>query len=86
MGAMLVPLIRGLIMDYIALNAFFYGFSVVLLSLFFFGIYRAYAGDKVIVEDQGEFVHMPTRTSPELLQILDEDIAESESEDKEAVQ
>ena len=86
MGAMLGPLISGLIMDYIALNAFFYGFSVVLLSLFFFGIYRAYAGDKVIVEDQGEFVHMPTRTSPELLQILDEDIAESESEDKEAVQ
>jgi len=86
MGAMLGPLISGLIMEYIALNAFFYGFSIVLLSLFFFGIYRAYAGDKVIVEEQGEFVHMPTRTSPELLQILDEDIAESESEDKEAVQ
>jgi len=86
MGAMLGPLISGLIMEYIALNAFFSGFSIVLLSLFFFVIYRAYAGDKVIVEEQGEFVHMPTRTSPELLQILDEDIAESESEDKEAVQ
>lgn len=86
MGAMLGPLVSGLIMDYIALNAFFYGFSVVLFCLFIFGLYRAYAGDKVIVEDQGEFVHMPTRTSPELLQILDEDIAESESEDKEAVQ
>ena len=86
MGAMLGPLVSGLIMDYIALNAFFYGFSVVLFCLFIFGLYRAYAGDKVIIEDQGEFVHMPTRTSPELLQILDEDIAESESEDKEAVQ
>lgn len=85
MGAMLGPLISGVIMDYIAISAFFYGFSVVLGTLFFFGIYRAYTGDKIIVEDQGEFVHMPTRTSPEILQILDEDIAESASEDQEAM-
>jgi MFS family permease len=86
MGAMLGPLISGFIMDYISLNAFFYGLSVVLIVLFLFGLYRAYAGDKVIVADQGEFVHMPPRGSPELLQILDEDLSESESKDKGAVQ
>lgn len=86
MGAMLGPLVSGLIMDYISINAFFYGFSVVLAALFLFGIYRAYAGDKVIVEDQGEFVHVPTRTSPEILQILDEDTNEPPSNEAKTTQ
>ena len=81
-GSMIGPVICGFMMDYISLNAFFYSFSVMAFSLFAFSIYRSYVGDKIIVEDQGEFIPVPTRTSPEIIQILDDDDAHAESGEK----
>jgi MFS family permease len=66
-GAMLGPLISGFLMDFISLSAFYYGFSVILLSLFLFGLYRARYGNKVVIRDQGEFVPVPTRTTPGII-------------------
>jgi hypothetical protein len=38
-----------------------------------FGIYRARVGDKVIVEEQGEFIPVPARSSPSILEITEDD-------------
>lgn len=74
-GAMLGPLISGALMDYIALDAFFYGFTACLLALFAFGLYRAKVGEKNIVQDQGEFIPVPAAASgsPVILQIIEGD-------------
>lgn len=72
-GAMIGPLIGGAIMDVLGAGSFFTAFSIVFLSLFIYALYRAKVGRDVVVEDQGEFVNMPARTTPAILQIVEED-------------
>lgn len=72
-GAMIGPLIIGFLMDFISLSTFFYSFSVLLISLTLFGIYRAKVGNKVIVAEQGEFIPVPTRTSPSIMLMTEDD-------------
>lgn len=73
LGAMLGPLVIGFLMDFISLSTFFFSFSVLLLSLFLFGIYRAYRGNTVIVERQVEFIPVPSRTAPSVLLMTEDD-------------
>lgn len=73
-GAMLGPLIGGAVMDMIGTTALFVVFSVVFLALFVFGIYRAKVGRDINVEEQGEFVSVPVRSSPAMWQITEDDV------------
>lgn len=83
-GAMLGPLIVGFLMDFISLTTFFFSFSVVLLSLFLFGLYRARYGKTVDVGKQGGFIPVPAKTTPSVLLIMENDANEKPDEDKAA--
>lgn len=72
-GAMFGPLLSGIIIDTAGPNAFFISFSVAIAVLCIFGIYRAWIGEKIIVENQGEFVPVPARSSPSIMQITEDD-------------
>ncbi len=69
LGATMGPLISGFLMDYIAPTAFFYGFSIILLCLCAFGIYRAQVGRKIIIAEQTAYTPIPPRASPTIMQV-----------------
>ena len=71
-GAMLGPLIGGAIMDLVGTDAFFIAFSIVFGALSLYAVYRAKVGRDINIEDQGEFVTMPSRSTPAMLQIAEE--------------
>lgn len=72
-GAIIGPLLTGFAMDMIGTISYFMFFTVVFAGLCAFGIYRAYKGDRIDVEDQGEFIPVPTRSSPAVVQITEDD-------------
>jgi MFS family permease len=72
MGATLGPLVSGMLMDFIAPDAFFYGFAVTLFCLFLFGIYRATVGNKVIIKDQTLYTPIPPRAAPTIMKIRED--------------
>lgn len=80
-GAMLGPLFGGLIMDVIGTTALFIAFAIVFMVLFLFGAYRAKVGRNINVEEQGEFVTVPVRSSPAIWQITEDDPAEKPQTD-----
>lgn len=73
LGATIGPIVAGALMSAFGPIGFFTAPSVLLCALFFFGLYRAYVGDEIDVEDQGEFVHFPARVSPGVVQITEDD-------------
>lgn len=73
LGAMFGPLLSGFIIDSAGPEAFFISFAVSIGCLCIFGIYRAFVGDKIKIEDQGEFVPVPARSSPNIMQITEDD-------------
>lgn len=64
MSACIAPIMMGALMQFYGPNAFFAAFAVIFLCLFAFGIYRAYTGPEIRVENQGEFYAMPARPTP----------------------
>ena len=72
MGAMFGPLISGTVINITGPSAFFISFAILIGLLCMFGIYRARVGDKVIVEEQGEFIPVPARSSPSILEITED--------------
>lgn len=82
MGAMIGPIVVGLLMDFISLKSFYLASSVMLLSLFFFGLYRAKFGNKVDVDNQGGFVPVPTQPVPGIIAVaMEEGHSDNQSDD-----
>lgn len=61
-AAFFAPTVVGLLMDTVGTNSFFYTLIAMFTALFIFGIYRNYTGPEVIVENQGEFQAIPSRS------------------------
>lgn len=72
-GACIGPLLCGAVMDIFGAEAFFYSFSIASFMLFVYGLHRANVGKKIDVEEQGDYVPIPTRVSPEFVQITQDD-------------
>ena len=63
MGAAIAPTIVSTMMQYMNSNGFIVSLLISFVALFLFGIYRAYKGDVIPMEDQGDTILMPARGS-----------------------
>lgn len=72
-GACFGPVTLGIIMQNFGISLFFPSLGVCLFILFVFGLYRSIKGRDVDVDDQQEFVPVPTRSSISAFDIQEED-------------
>ncbi len=72
-GAAFAPLLLGAMMQQIGNDVFFMSFAGAFTILAVFGIYRAITGPEFSVEDQGEYQTIPSRSSPSIAQIAEDD-------------
>lgn len=73
MGACISPILLGFLMQTIGLMTFFGAFAVIFAMAFVFGLYRNFTGPEIIVEDQGEFQNIPTRSGAGVAAIVEDD-------------
>lgn len=71
-GAALGPMISGYAMGF-APEGIFYSCAMAALICTAYGMYRDYVGDEVIVEDQKDYVFVPTRSANTPFQIVEEE-------------
>lgn len=72
-GACMGPLMAGFVLEQFGAIGFFWSMGSVLFIVLAFGCYRAIVGDSIDVDEQGEFVPVPTRSAPSVLNIVEED-------------
>jgi MFS family permease len=71
-AAFFAPTVSGVLMENIGPNSFFISIATVFGALSLFGIYRAFTGPEVDVEEQGEFHPIPQRSAPGIAHIHEE--------------
>lgn len=69
MSACAGPILLGALMQTFGTDIFFATLGGAFFLLLLYGTWRAFRGPKIKLEDQGEFVLMPTRSAPSALQI-----------------
>ena len=72
-GACLGPLLAGWVLGSFGTAGFFASMGVVLFVVLTFACYRAIVGEKIDIEDQSDFVPVPTRSAPAVMNIVEED-------------
>lgn len=72
-GACLGPLILGIGIQKIGLEFFFLSLAAANAFVCIAGIYRAFTGHKVIVDEQNDFVNIPARSSPAVIHINEDE-------------
>ena len=72
MGAILGPVSAGIALQY-DVSAFFMAISIVLFIVLTIGCYRGVVGDPIDVEEQSDFVIIPTRSAPSVMQISEDE-------------
>lgn len=75
-GACIGPFLSSAVYGLFGSAAFFPVLLFCYICLSFFGIWRMYAGDSVVVEEQSEFMHIPARAAPTILEMADMDSEE----------
>lgn len=72
-GACFGPIVISLVMQKFGVDLYFPMMGIVLIICLIFGLYRDFEGEDINVDDQTEFVPVPTRSSFGAFEIQDED-------------
>lgn len=84
MGAIVGPVLVSVLMHFFGGSGFYISLLLVYISLMGIGIYRAHVTDALPVDEQGDLVYMPTRSTPVLGEMIDADSAENAEQENPA--